>query len=296
MSGYGSADTLKLADIEEPDAGPGELKVRVATAGINTVDWKLRSGSLRAKEPLALPTVLGRDVAGEVVAVGEGVTEFAPGDRVMGLVQHGYAEYVVAPVSAWARLPPTLPFVTAGALPLVGLTGRELAEDVVDANPGQFVLVTGALGGVGRIAVHASKRRGAIVFAGVRASQRDAAEELDVQRVVALDDPKDVARLPGLDAIADTVDGDALDAVLDKVRPGGVVGSVVGVPLRAKERRLRVRTLLAHADPVRLAELGRDAAAGAFRLPIDWSFPLAEAPNAHRLAEAHGVGKVILTP
>jgi len=296
MNGYGGVDTLKLSDIDEPEPGAGELKVRVAAAGINPVDWKLRSGALRGREPLELPAVLGRDVAGEVVAVGPGVTEFAVGERVMGLVKHGYAEYVVAPVSAWAKLPATLPFVTAGALPLVGLTGRELAEDAVDAQPGQFVLVTGAVGGVGRIAVHAAKRRGAIVFAGVRTIQRDAAEELGAERVVALDDPEDVARLPELDAIADTIDGEALNRVLDKVRPGGVVGSVVGDSPRAKQLNLRVSTLLAHPDPIRLAELGRDAAAGDFRMPIDWSFPLAEAQNAHRLAEAHGVGKVILTP
>lgn len=294
MNGYGGVDTLKLAEIAEPEPAAGELKVRVAAAGINPIDWKLRSGALRARAPLAFPMVLGRDVAGEVVAVGDGVTEFEKGDRVMGLVQHGYAEYVVAPVSAWARLPPTLPFVTAAALPLVGLTGRELAEDVVDVQAGQSVLVTGAVGGVGRIAVHASKRRGATVFAGVRSTQRNAAEELGAERVVALDDPEDVARLPELDAIADTIDGEALERVLDKVRDGGVVGSVVG-DSPAKQRRLRMTTFMAHPDPQRLAELGRDAAMGAFRLPIDWNFPLAEAQNAHRLAEAHGVGKIILT-
>jgi NADPH:quinone reductase-like Zn-dependent oxidoreductase len=211
LNAYGGVDTLKLADIDEPEPAAGELKVRVAAAGINPVDWKLRSGALRGREPLELPAVLGRDVSGEVVAVGEGVTGFAAGDRVMTI-------------------------------------------------------------------------------------QRDAARTLGAERVVSLDDPADVARLPELDAIADTIDGQALAGVLDKVRPGGVVGSVVGDSPRAKQLKLRVNTLLAHPDPERLAELGRDAAAGGFRLPIDWSFPLAEAQNAHRLAEAHGVGKVILTP
>jgi NADPH:quinone reductase-like Zn-dependent oxidoreductase len=293
---YGGVDALQLTDVGEPQPGPWEIKVRVVAAGINAVDWKLRSGALRGRMPLLLPTILGRDVAGEVVEVGSEVMEFEEGDRVMGLVQHGYAEYVVARSDAWAKVPDELPFTTAGILPLVGLAGCELVEEAVNVRPGQLVLVTGAVGAVGRVAVYASRRRGAHVLAGVRASQRETAEELDAEHVFALDDPSDLARLPKLDAIADTVDGEVLDRVLERLKPGGIVGSVVGESTRAKEEGIAVHTMLAHADPYRLEELGHAAVAGAFTLPIERTFPLERAREAQRLAEGRGVGKVVLTP
>lgn len=295
MKQYGGVDALELRDMSEPQPDAGELKVRVFVAGINPVDWKLRSGALRNRMPLELPTILGRDVAGEVVEVGDRVTEFAPGDRVMGIVQHGYAEYVTAPIDAWAKLPDELPFTTAGVLPLVGLTGRELVEETMDVKAGQIVLVTGAVGAVGRVAVYAAKRRGAEVIAGVRASQREAAEELEVERVVALDDLNEVERMPDLDAIADTVDGNVLERALTKLKPDGVAGSVVGEPARAQDLGFFVRTMLTHPDPRRLEELGHAAVAGAFTLPIERTFPLERAQEAQRLAEEHGVGKVLLT-
>lgn len=296
MKDYGDVDTLELAEVEEPRPGAGELKVRVVVAGINPVDWKLRSGALRSRMPLELPAILGRDVAGEVVELGAGVTAFEPGDRVMGLVREGYAEYVVAPREAWAKLPDDLDLATAGALPLVGLTGRELAEEAIDARPGEVVLVTGAVGAVGRMTVFSAKRRGAIVIAGVRAYQREAACELGADGVVALDDAEEVAHLPQLDAVADTVDGDTITHVLARLKPGGTIGSVVGEPPHAEERGFHVRSLLAHPDSARLEELGRDAAAGAFSLPIEQTFPLVDARHAQRLAAQRGVGKVLLMP
>ena len=106
--------------------------------------------------PLHLPTVLGRDVSGEVIAIGSEVHEFQVGDRVMGLVEHGYAEVVVGSTEAFARLPSELELEPAAVLPLVGLTGTELIEEAVDARAGERVLVTGALGSVGRVAVYAA--------------------------------------------------------------------------------------------------------------------------------------------
>jgi len=245
--------------------------------------------------PLELPTILGRDVAGQIVEVGSEVTAFEKGDRVMGLVEHGYAEYVVADVDAWAKVPDELSFITAGVLPLVGLTGRQLAEEAVDVKPGQLVLVTGAVGAVGRVAVYAAKKRGARVIAGVRASQRAAAAKLEVESVVALDDASEVSRLPELDAIADTIDGEVLERLFAKLKPGGTVGSVVGDSVHARALGFDVHTLLTHPDPERLEELGHAALAGAFTLPIERTFPLAEASRAQQLAEGRGVGKVLLT-
>jgi len=146
LTDYGGVDKLALTEVPEPFPGPREVKVRVEAAGINPIDYKVRRGDLRATMPLDLPTILGRDVAGTVVEVGSEVREFSVGDRVMGLVEHGYAEWVVAPASAFARVPDPVGTVQAAALPLAGLTGVQLVEDVVHVTEGEVVLVTGALG------------------------------------------------------------------------------------------------------------------------------------------------------
>lgn len=293
---YGGPEALRLAEVPAPRAGEGELHVRVAAASVNPVDWKLRSGALRSWMPLQFPAVLGRDAAGEVIEVGAGVRGFTKGDRVLGLVRRAYAEEVVAPVDAWARLPARLELHDAAALPLVVLTGAQLVEEAVNPNPGMTVLVTGALGGAGRAAVYAARLRGARVLAGVRAVQRSQAAALDADAVVAIDDDCEIAALPGLDALADTVGGETAARLLARVKPGGVVGSTVGEPPGAKERGLTVRAMFTHPDARRLGELAQAAARGELVIPIGHRLPLAQAAEAHRIAEHGGAGKILLLP
>jgi NADPH:quinone reductase-like Zn-dependent oxidoreductase len=296
LTGYGEVENLVLREVEEPQPGPGQIKVKVAGASINPVDWKVRRGELRGLMPVELPTILGRDVSGEVVALGQGVTQFQVGDRVMGLVEHGYAELAVGQAAAFAKLPPELELEPAGALPLVGLTGAQLVEEAVDARPGQTVLVTGAVGSVGRVAVFAAKRRGAHVIAGVRARQRAAAEELEPDAIVALDQPAEVRRLHPVDAIADTVDGKLVESLLMKVKAGGVIGTVLNPPEGAEQRRIHVKAMLTHPDARRLSELGQAVVKGELVLPVDQRFPLHEARQGQVLAEGGGIGKVLLVP
>ncbi|HEY2732216.1 MAG TPA: NADP-dependent oxidoreductase [Polyangia bacterium] len=294
LPSFGQAERLELRDVAEPTPGPDEIKIRVVAAGINPIDWKLRSGALQPYMPIDLPAVLGRDVAGEVVAVGARVTRFRVGARVCGLVQHGYAEYVVAPEDNFAVVPAALDLVEAAALPLVLLTGAQLVA-AVDLHAGESVLVTGATGSVGRVAVHVAKEAGATVYAGVRGAHQVEAAKLGVHAVVALDDERQVDTLPELDALADTVGGPTTQTLLAKLKRGGRIGSVVGEPPGAKELGLVVRAFLAHAAPKRLQELVNDVAAGTLAIPIERKFPLGEAARAHELAEKGGVGKVLLT-
>jgi NADPH:quinone reductase-like Zn-dependent oxidoreductase len=296
LTGYGDVEKLELRDVDDPHPSARQIKVKVAGAGINPVDWKIRRGELRAMLPLHLPTILGRDVSGEVVDIGSDVTEFEVGDRVMGLVEHGYAELVVGSVDAFAKLPREIELHRAGALPLVGLTGSQLVEEGVDVRAGERVLVTGALGGVGRVAVFTAKQRGAQVVAGVRSTQRAQAEKLDVDDIVALDDPDEIKRMKPVDAIADTVNGKVVASLLDKVRPGGIVGTVLGPPPGAKEQGLRVHAILAHPDARRLAAVARAVVSGELVLPVERRFPLSEVQIAQQVAEAGGVGKVLLVP
>jgi NADPH:quinone reductase-like Zn-dependent oxidoreductase len=292
LTDYGDVDRLELReDVPEPVAGPGELKVRVAATSVNPVDLKMRKG--QRSRNLKFPWIPGRDAAGEVVAVGQGVDNFRAGDRVLGLVQQAYAEFVVARQDAWARVPPSMDLVDAAALPLVTITGSELVDEAVQPRPGDVVLVTGAVGSVGRAAVFTAQSRGAEVLAGVRRKQKEEAAKLNVD-VVALDDDADLARIGRLDAIADTVDGDTLQKLLDKVKHGGTVGSVLGEADGAKERGLTARALVSHPDPKRLAALAEAVAAGKLVIPIAARLPLGQVREAQTMVEKGASGKVVL--
>jgi NADPH:quinone reductase-like Zn-dependent oxidoreductase len=295
LTGYGDVDNLEIRDVPEPEPGPGEVKVRVAASSINPIDYWTRSGRLRDQFPVVLPAILGRDVSGEVVTVGHGVAALRVGSRVLGLASGAHAEYVVASEQALAELPPSLDLVDAAALPLVALTGWQLIDEAVKPQAGDVVLVTGALGSVGRAAVYAAVARGARVLAGVRRQRKLEARKLDVVDTIALDDDGDVGRMPRLDAIANAMTpGPALQRLLDKVKPGGTIGSVTGEPAGAKERGLVVRAHVVHPDPGMLAELARAAADGSLVIPIAMRVPLTKIREAHSMAEKGAEGKVVL--
>jgi NADPH:quinone reductase-like Zn-dependent oxidoreductase len=295
LTQYGDVDKLEIRDVPEPEPGPGEVKVRVAASSINPIDYWMRSGRLQDRFPLVLPAILGKDASGEVVAVGRGVAALRVGSRVLGLASGAHAEYVVASEQAWAELPPSLDLVDAAALPLVALTGWQLIDEAVRPRAGDVVLVTGALGGVGRAAVYAAVARGAKVLAGVRRQRKGDARKLDVVDTIALDDDGEIERMPQLDSIANAMTpGPTLQRLLDKVKPGGTIGSVTGEPAGAKERGLVVRGHVVHPDPAKLAELARAAAESSLVIPIAMRVPLAQIREAHSMAEKGAEGKVVL--
>jgi NADPH:quinone reductase-like Zn-dependent oxidoreductase len=297
LTGYGDVDQLELREMPDPRADRNTLLVRVAGASVNPIDWKIRSGAAKNLFPVEFPAILGRDASGEVIAVGDGVTAFKAGDQVLGFVRGAYAEQVAAPVESWAAIPAGLDVADAGALPLVLLTGAQLIERAVDPPDGAAVLVTGALGSVGRTALHAAKLRGARVWAGVRASQRNEASNLSVDGIVVLDDPSSVQSAPIFDAVADTVGGEAIRKLYDKLKPRGTIGSVVGEPPGAKERGFAVHGFMSQPDSTLLARYVLEVAKGNLVIPIAARFPLAQVREAHVLAERkHPGGKVLLLP
>jgi NADPH:quinone reductase-like Zn-dependent oxidoreductase len=294
LMGVGGVDQIEVREVPEPTTGPGAIKVKVVATSINPIDWKLREGARRPGMPLALPAILGRDASGEVVEVGSGVTRFRPGARVVGLVMGGYGERVVAEDEAWSEVPEGLDLIDAAAIPLVTLTGSQLVDESLAPQPAETVLVTGALGSVGRTAIFAAKRRRVTVWAGVRRSQTGEARALGVDGVVALDDEAECRSLPTLDGIADTIGASITEKLLDRVRPGGVIASVASDPKGAQEHGIVVRHHWAHPDPERLAALVRAVADGALVIPIAKRFPLAQIREAQQLAERGAGGKVIV--
>ncbi len=294
---YGGPEQLKYEEADMPAYGADEVLVRMKATSINPIDWKLRSGAAKARFPLKLPAILGRDLCGEISAVGSSVTEFTKGARVIALANGTYAEYAVAKAEILARIPDSMTFEQAAALPLVTTTGTQLIERAVKPKEGQRVLVTGALGGVGRTAIHVARQHGAYVLAGVRLHEKEEAGSLGAHEVVAIDDPYEIGELHDLDAIADTVGGTTIQQLYKALRHGGVIGSVLGEPAGAKEQGIRVEAFSATPDGPRLAELAHDAAQGQFTIPIARKMKLSEIQEAQRLAEKGGLGgKIILIP
>lgn len=292
---FGDPNKLQMESVDEPAVGPGEVRVRVRATSVNPVDWKIRSGSTKGRIDVELPAILGRDLAGEVESVGEGVTGFRKGQRVMALANGTYAEMTTVKADVLAPIPDDLSFEQAAALPLVVTTGAQLMERAVKIQPSQKVLVLGALGGVGRSAVHVALDHGATVLAGVRRAEMEEAESLGAQQIVAIDDEKELEKLHDLDAVADTVGGPTAERALRALKESGVFGTVLGAPKGASERNVRVAGFMAQPDASRLYELADDAARGSFRIPIAKTMPLDQAGEAHREAEkGHSHGKIIL--
>ena len=284
LHGYGDVDQLAYEDVPAPKPGPGEVLVKVAVTSVNPIDWKIRKGDLKAVMPLRFPVILGRDVAGEVVESGANVSKWKPGQKVMGVVNRSYAEFLTAPAEVLALVPEGLDMEQAGVLPLVVTTGAQLA-DHAQPKSGETILVTGALGQVGRSAVYAAKQKGARVIAGVRAQQKQDAGALGADQVVAIDSDAEIDALPELDAIADTVDHDVIGKLLRKLKRGGVLASVVGKPKAAEGNDIRVAAFVSQPDAARLEKLAEAVRAGALTIPIARRFKLSEAREAQKLSE-----------
>ena len=292
---YGPPSNLKYEDVPDPKPGPDEVLVRVHAASLNPIDWKMRSGAAKARFPIEFPYILGRDLAGIVVSAGADVLGFKEGDPVFALAWHTYAELCVAKASELAKIPEGLELTTAAAVPLVSVTGDQLMRDGAKAQAGQTILLTGALGSVGRIALFAALDIGAKVIAGVRKKQIDEALALGAIAAIDLTEDDAIATLGLVDAVADTIGGETATKLIGKVKPGGNYGSVVGPPSNAAlHPTVQVNAVMAHPDIKTYTLYGEAIVAGKLLLPIDRMMPLSEAAEAQAAGEKGGVGKIIL--
>jgi NADPH:quinone reductase-like Zn-dependent oxidoreductase len=292
---YGGPEKLKFEDFDDPVAGEGEVLVSVAAASINPIDWKMRSGEARARFPVQFPAILGRDFSGVVRSIGQGVTNLAPGDKVFGVAWKTYAQLCVVEAVEVAKVPEGLDLVKAAALPLVAITGEQLIRLGTKIAQGQTVLISGALGGVGRSAVRTAKDAGAKVIAGVRRKQLDEAKQLHADQTVALDDDDAMALVGFLDAVADTVGGATAQMLLGKVKPGGIFASVLGPPANAAMHpTVTVVPIRAEPDPAHMLKLAEDVVKGRLDIPIDRMIPLEDAAAGQEAAERGAKGKVLL--
>ncbi len=297
LKAYGDVDQLYYEEVDQPRPGSGEVLVRIAATSLNPIDWKLRSGAMRQFWELEFPAILGHDVAGEVAELGAGVSSFAVGQRVMALASHTYAEYAVVKAEELAAIPDGLSFEQAAALPLVTLTGAQLIERGIKPKTGQSILLTGALGGVGRTAAYVAAQHHAKVIAAVRPTQLAQAGSLDTWAVVSLQDEEGLAKLSDLDSFADTIGGPIAAKLLKHLRHGGLYVTVVGAPPEAGNYDIRLEMLEVQPDATRLTQLAEDVAKGRFKIPVAKVMKLSEAGEAQRLGQAGGAGgKIVLVP
>jgi NADPH:quinone reductase-like Zn-dependent oxidoreductase len=301
---FGGTEVLELGETPRPEPLPTEVRVRVEAAGVNPVDWKTRAGKGAAAQ-WGLPLTVGWDVAGVVDAVGPGVTRFAVGDPVFGMpwfprVAGAYAEFVTAPSRQFARRPDALGVVEAGGLSLAGLTAWQCLVDIADVQPGQRVLVHAAAGGVGHLAVQIAKARGAHVIATASAAKHGLLAKLGVDEAVDYRSQKFEEVVEPVDVVYDLIGADVAVASLDVLRPDGIMITLPSAAAAhaveaAGDRGLTAVGMLVEPDGDGLEDLAGLVEAGALRVLVDATFPLARAADAHRLGEqGRTTGKIVL--
>jgi NADPH:quinone reductase-like Zn-dependent oxidoreductase len=296
----GGPDVLELVEVPRPAPAPTEVLVQVTAASVNPVDWKVRSRGGFLGEP---PFTVGWDVAGVVEEVGFGVTRFAPGDRVFGMPRFpreaaAYAEYVTAPSRQLARIPAGLSDVEAAALPLAGLTAWQALVETAELQSGQHVVILGAAGGVGHLAVQIAKARGAYVIGTARAEKHGFLADLGADEAVDYLREAVSERVRDADVALDVVGGQGEEAV-PALRDGGILVSLSSPSEGLRERaagRVRVAAMLVEPDRSGLDALAELVARGALRPHVSQTFALADAGRAHEVSEAGRTqGKLVLT-
>src|ERR1700728_4746471 len=290
---YGGPEKLKFEDkVPDPRISGDTVLIAATAASVNPIDWKMRSGARQKDFPLSFPAVLGRDVSGVVRAVGANVKHFKAEDRVLALSNATYSELVAVNDSDVTHLPDGVGLADAAAIPLIALTGDQLVRLATNVQKGQFVLITGALGSVGRAAVHTAKKIGAQVIAGVRGKELDDARSLGVSDVLAIDDDKAIENFRLVDAVVDTVGGDVAAKLIAKVKQSGSFGYAAVLPesAAAQNPTVKVMRVFTQPDPSKVREFADDVRDGTFVLPIGRRLPLRDAAEAHVLGQKGGIG------
>ncbi|AWB90858.1 NADP-dependent oxidoreductase [Aeromicrobium chenweiae] len=303
QTSFGGTDVLEQVDVPSPEPSAGEVRIAVGAIGVNPLDVAVREGWYpMIGEP---PFTLGWDVAGTVDALGDGVTDFAVGDRVFGMPRlpgagNTYAEQVVVPAAELLATPDWLDDAHAAALPLVAHTAYRSIVEIAQLQPGQRVLVQAAGGGVGHVAVQLAKTLGAEVVATASAGKVDFVRGLGADQVIDYREQDFATLLSDVDLVIDPFGGESVGRSLAVVRDGGVVASLLDVReedvVAAKERGIelnRVRIVPSRAALQAVVDL---MAADRLAVHVSGRFPLAQAGAAHDELGRGVVGKLVLVP
>ena len=313
----GGPDVFEYTELETPAPAAGEVLIRVAYAGVNPADWKNRQGYLEQYRTYIFPYVIGFDAAGVVAATGEGVTQFAEGDRVFTPTNHGqggqgsYAEYTLAAVDRVARVPAGLDLKEAAALPVAALTAWQGLFDRGALQAGQVAMIHGGSGGVGSFAVQFARWAGARVAATCSTANVEYLRGLGVERVIDYQNEDIVCAIAdwargGLDYLMDAVGVSTLPNALDLVKSGGTLISIPtlvddgDIPTAAAEAADRgVKRIYSTMEDINCAETLEKIADlvihDEIRLPPIRAFALRNVAEVHRILQSgHNRGKMVL--
>jgi len=305
---FGGIDRIVVRDLPKPAPGPGEVLVRVKAAAMNPLDCKLREGKFRLIFRVKPPFVLGFDLAGEVEAVGTGVTRLRPGDAVFGAMSRpgAHAEQAVAGEEMLLPKPSRLSFEEAAALPAAATSALQLLRDDAQVQPGQRVLLNGAGGGIGTFAIQIAKAWGARVTAVASARSQELLRELGADGCLDYANEDFTRREAAFDAILDLVPNRSFPECRRALAPGGTyVTTLPGagpylwraltvLPLFGGRR---CRALMLVPKRRDLEEIVRLVEAGKLRPVVGDVFPLDAIRDAHvRMQSGHARGKIVVRP
>jgi NADPH:quinone reductase-like Zn-dependent oxidoreductase len=278
----------------------GEVLIRVRAASVNPADWKVRRGA-RSQGPVTAPIIPGYDVAGDVVAVGTGVTAFKTGEAVYAMTalasRGAYAQFVSVPAASVAAKPKRADYIQAAAVPLAALTAWQALFDVAKIAPGQTVVVQGGSGGVGHFAVQFAKAHGAKVIATASARNTDYLREIGADEVIDYQSTQFEKVIKGADVVLDTVGGDTLRRSHGIVKRGGYLVSIVQDLDKAALEQQGIRGSLAvvRPDGAQLAQIARLIDAGKVKPHVSEILDLQSAAAAQDLSEKGRTrGKIVL--
>jgi NADPH:quinone reductase-like Zn-dependent oxidoreductase len=293
---YGGPDAAIVSKIDMPQVATGHVIVRVRAAGINGLDWKVREGYLRDAFPLQLPVVLGLELAGEIAAVGTG-SRFALGDRVTGLVGGlgAFADYVALPETLLVPTPTSLSDIVAASLPVAGLTAWQMLRAAGDLIPGKHVLIHGASGGVGGLAVQMAKAAGLRVSATASASSGAHVARLGADLVIDRHAERFEELVGGVDLVLDLVGGDVVDRSWALLPEGGALVSSVRPDVAAgAPMNKRGLWFMMQPDGAALANVLQAVADGRLSATIAETVGLTDLPAAiERNRTGHAPGKAV---
>lgn len=299
---FGGVNVIEVSEIPTPGhPGAGMVKIKVAAASLNPIDTAVREGYTQAWAPVELPLTLGSDAAGTVEEVGEGVKNIAVGDRVYGQASvlaggsGSLAEFAIMPTTLLSRCPANATFLEAASLPLAGVSALQAIGEIMNVQPGQKILILGAAGGIGSLAVQLAKHAGAYVVAMAGARHLDLVKELGADE--AFDYKLGLKSEENYDFIFDTAGGGALNETLPLLRADGLAVSIAGQADEELASRLGLRLVNQNTQVTaeRLAALAELVEAGAVKPVIDRTFDLDEVQTAFQTRDQESIaGKVVI--
>jgi NADPH:quinone reductase-like Zn-dependent oxidoreductase len=302
---YGAAEVLQYEDVEQPKIEPTQLLVKVRGSSVNPIDWKIRQGMLSLIIGSKFPKILGFDVAGDVVAVGSGVTRFQVGDAIYGSTSFpggGYAEFAAIPENLAVLKPTNLSYEEAAAVPLAALTALQALRNEGNIQTGQTVLINGAAGGVGIFAVQIAKALRAVVTGVSSAKNLDLVKSLGADRVIDYTQQDFTEDTAQYDIIFDAVGKRSLSQTKKVLKPNGVYITTLPSPEVFLESIFtafipgqKAKFILEKPNTEDLLFLKELIEAGKIRVVIDRTYPLQELAAAHAYSETgRAVGKIVI--